>query len=76
MPLSDYDHIEALRQRLIRLKQIKQTELAEIDEAIHALSLTPKLLGTVAPRPVLSESPRIELRNCFCEIEPYNKEVI
>lgn len=53
---SDFDHIEALRQRLLRLKQQKTAEIAEIEEALHGISLAPKLLRN-QPNPI--ETPHV-----------------
>jgi hypothetical protein len=58
MALSDSDHIEALRKRLLTAEQDKERELAEIREMIRVLNTAPKLLsGMKLPlaRPGVSE---------------------
>ena len=44
MALSDKDHIDALRQRLVNKRIEKEAEIREIQEMLHVLDVAPKLL--------------------------------
>ena len=45
MPLSDYDHIEAIRNRLINLLRAKEQEIKELQDKIAVLGEAPRLLS-------------------------------